>query len=465
MDGPETLRVVFTGQSGLGKRNILSRFCKYVCTRQQLKENFVRCYHAEDHLGVSMTSFLRLGWRDQHRRWKRSIRSALREWENERPPYAFLSLHLSYQWRSRFFSPLSWRDVVEAEESETIRPSLLYYIGEKFQPDYYVTLIDDIQAVQQRVAPTLQQHLRLRELLTWRGFEVFLTDLLAQDTVLRSQPDRDHLDFPFERSPVVAVRHPPEMLYRLLFEPQRPRIYASFPISRTRDTHQGEINRFREALHRVFTVFDPVTIDERPLQSLLQGYRAEYLAKQPELTDPSSVPLLGVRRTLAAADRWYIPPESTLCDEAPRDTELALDEIQEIAVARPAAKIEIDRTIVARDFRLIDQADCVVVYRSLFGEGRPSRGTKEEMQYAAEREPPKAVFLIHNPAAIEAGGDGGPFIPDTFGLEFIEDEDLFQFANLSQPANQDEALKGVVARLEEKAAELTANRLGHRPKS
>ena len=85
--------------------------------------------------------------------------------------------------------------------------------GDLFQPDYCVTLIDDIQAVQRRIASGI--NLRLRELLTWRSFEILLTDLLAKETILKTSRKFNSVDFPFDRSPIVAIRHPPAMLFQI----------------------------------------------------------------------------------------------------------------------------------------------------------------------------------------------------------------------------------------------------------
>src|SRR3989442_11048073 len=63
---------------------------------------------------------------------------------------------------------------------------------------------------------------------------------------------------------VVAVKHSRRMLYRLLFRRDILRIYASFPISDTRDKSKrvAEVNKFRTELESRYTVFDPCTIDE-----------------------------------------------------------------------------------------------------------------------------------------------------------------------------------------------------------
>lgn len=448
----DRLRVVVTGHAGLEKGDVLARLCQYIYSqdpawqavgsnpeyRQRVEKSLAQVYEAETDL--DMLGFLELGWRDQQRLWRRSVSRAIARWEKEDPRYAFFSIHLSYQWHSGFFSPFSWRIEIATDKGEEMEDSLLRFIRDRFKPDYCVALIDDIQAVQHRIAPGI--HIRLRELLTWRNFEILLTDFLAKEAILKIHPDLELVGAPFEYSPVVAIRHPPEMLYRLLAEPECLRIYASYPISRTRDKHRDEIDRFRVALNTRFTVYDPLTIDERPLQKLLKDYREH----------SSNVPALGQQLTLAAEDRWFIPAECTLCGEEPKEIlNFEVNEIDEITRVFPGEKTEIDRTIEARDFRLIDQSDCLVVYRPQFQKGELSGGTEAEIRYAKNTQ--KRVFLIHDPVA------DGLLNPETFDVEFLGGPyRLDHISNLSDLANQGRVLEDLIKRLNENASALVARR-------
>jgi len=113
--------------------------------------------------------------------------------------------------------------------------------------------------------------------MTWRNVELLMADALARE--IAPQDSADMLfKYPFGRSLVLAVKHPPSMLYKLLFEPEkRLRLYISHPISRVRNDvdKRDEIDRFRSAIHKNFVAFEPLPIDERPLETALQRYQED----------------------------------------------------------------------------------------------------------------------------------------------------------------------------------------------
>jgi len=150
---------------------------------------------------------------------------------------------------------------------------------------------------------------------------------------------------------------------------------------------------------------------------------------------------------LSAQDRWTIPAELTLCREPSRDFHLNTDELNEIAKHSEGERTVIDRTIRDRDFRLIDQCDCVVVYRPQFQKGEWSGGTKAEVAYA--RHKGRVALLVHDPDL------DSELTPDAFDLEFREGPDLFnQIGNLADPSNQEKVLDQVIQRLNTLAPEL-----------
>src|SRR6185437_10956936 len=218
---PDKLRVVFTGYAGTSKGQVIRRFAAHI--RRALEADGVMKsveFADAEELIKPLGSFLPLARLAQQSAWMNSVGSAVKQCLSA--DYSFLSLHLSYRWYNRFDSPLSWRPGVYDRESFTTAPKEMFFelIGKEFQPDYFVCLIDDIQAAQRRVeSGDAKIHLRLGEYLTWRNVETFLTDLLAQETILRRDPRMDQLKFPFEHSPVVSSRHPLSMLERYLFEP------------------------------------------------------------------------------------------------------------------------------------------------------------------------------------------------------------------------------------------------------
>ncbi len=434
---PKKLRVILTGHAGVAKGAVAERFVQFVKTQLALDgvERSVAWAEAEEFL-KPMGSFLPMERPSQQRVWYSSVRRKMEMLLSA--DYAFLSLHLSYRWYNRFQSPLSWRPAA----SET----LIQLVGKTFEPDYCVCLIDDIQAAQHRIAVGPEAiHLRLAELLTWRNVEVMLTDLLTQQTVLRRKGIHDSPEFPFDRSPVVSGGHPPEMLFRYLFQPHRARVYASYPIGRTRDdpARRAEIDDFRSGLHAAFCVFDPVTIDELPLQALLEA--------------PNSL------LDLSASLRWPLDSENTLNGQTVSDIKgLKRDQIQEIAqLVDGRDRTELEFSVEERDLRLIDQADCVVVYRPQYSTGlsaddeeyqKPTGGTKAEIDYALKTARP--VYIVHDPKV-----DGSlrrkvlaPHLP-------IGDDHYIEQEGLSEPENRRSALKVLVERLKQREADIVHKRI------
>jgi len=252
------MRIIFTGQTGTTKEEVMKALKREILNHhpeypQDLKScdlrRFVADYNVEDHFRpTTLVSWLETSnQRERERVWKNSLEEILEQEKKENPHHSFLTLHLTFQRKSRFFSPLSWEGALD--------------LIEQFKPDYCVTLFDDIYSIWDRIAPG--SYLRLRETMTWRNIETLMTDSLAKHVAPRDQPAEIHR-YPYKRSPVVSIKHPPEMLYKLLFKPEILKIYAAFPITRTRDDSKkrAEIDHFRNVLHKNFVVFDPLTIDK-----------------------------------------------------------------------------------------------------------------------------------------------------------------------------------------------------------
>jgi len=457
MPEKDGLRVVFTGHTGLKKRNVLERLAEHIfsqdndwCERARLtnpqvrknrEKELVGIYGAEDQL--ENDTFLKQAERDQQRLWRASFLDAMDSWRSAdpKPHYAFLSLHLTYQIYSQFFSPLAWK-IPGHEHPPDPQNVLVKYLRE-FKPHYIVTLIDDVHLVQRRIREN-KYDFRLVELLRWRNVETLMTDILAQQVISEVYRREDSEKYPFEHSPVVAIRHPRNMLFKFLSKPELPRIYASYPISEPRriadDTGSknsiDEINRFREFLHDRFTVFDPVTIDERPMQLLLG---------QPDRNDEDKL-------TLPADAWWPTQGNNSLGGEGLIEIpDLLVSDVKEIATEIGHESSEIDRQIRSRDFRLIDQADCVVVYRPTYCKERWSMGTHSEMLYAQDTG--KRVFVICDPDA------DGPLNKPPFQVD-IPMRDIFDnVTGLDNPDNQKIILEKVSNEIEMIRAKLTQRRL------
>lgn len=384
------LRVIFTGPTGVEKNAVLEPLARRALREAGLPEDlstseargFLQYITVEREIVDLMGSRLPgtferyLDSFNQERQttlWQQALDRILDRLERERPEHVFLSVHCTFYRNSRFFSPLDWNRL------------------RAFKPDVLVTLIDDVYDVWNRVnqrehrAPA-GSYLRLREIAAWRSVEVMVSDLLAQQM------------YPGKQLPnyVVARKHPPTTLHRLLFCPDSLVVYLSFPISHVRRDPRlrAEIDRFRLRLHERYTVFDPLAIDERILRTLCEnrGPDGEVL--------------------LRAEERWPVLPEGQ-GERQDRNypIHLVAPEVEEVL-------LDIDRQTVERDYRLIRQSDCLAVYRPQLG-GIASTGVHSEMMYAREVAT-CPVFVCWPPedGAISQSPFGG------FGLKYDGLDDL-----------------------------------------
>ena len=158
---------------------------------------------------------------------------------------------------------------------------------------------------------------------------------------------------------VVAVKHPVDTVFRLIFKPQSLFIYASFPISSTRNIkrQRQEIDDFRNRLHKEHTVFDPLTIDEKIISFSLDKHGKK-------------------KGKLEKTDRWPIPTGFSMVgdDDIRFPISLKTSEIREVLA-------DIDENVKFRDYRLVSQSDSLVAYRPYYGK-QVHEGVKSEIDFA-----------------------------------------------------------------------------------
>ena len=198
-----------------------------------------------------------------------------------------------------------------------------YYLSQ-LDPDLYVTIIDDYDAIQQRLEATDQWRGRLQlwEILVWRDEEVIITQILARNF----------------RKPhyVIARQEPPEILFDLMFRPERKRAYLSYPITAIEKEQPEQLDKVMEflaELRKYLTVFNPLAMSE----------------------------LERARRLLEGNDKG------------------AALEIMSI----------LDDQTVARDYQSIDQSDMVIVYYPV---KEPSPGVLSELIYGYSHD--KEVYMV-----------------------------------------------------------------------
>lgn len=295
--------------------------------------------------------------------WRRAGLAIAEQLEAVDPRHSLIAAHLTYYTSGRQFSLI---------DIPTIR---------RWRPDCIITLVDDMldihSALRRRDGDRRTNfRLRLREILAWRAAEIAMADLLARN--LYQERAVPHY--------VVSVKHPAEMLYRLIFRRRRyPLVYASFPITAVRDDAElrAEIDGVRQELHRRFIVFDPLTLDEGTPQVFAKAQAAGADAT-PEIT------------IYAAEARWPLPTAGALTEgrQCPYPMTIAPQEALEVWD-------DLENQIRHRDLTMVEQAECVAAYRITLG-GRLSTGMYSELLYASHTaEPARPVLMYADP-----GDDG-----------------------------------------------------------
>ncbi len=242
--------------------------------------------------------------------------------------------------------------------------------------DLYVTLVDNLDAVHERLLRDHDIIHTLKDIMVWREEEILATEILS------------HAIGGHGRYYVLARGHESstaESLVRLMFEPKTKRIYPSFPMSHVMDMPNvlAEIDGFRDALAEHFICFDPGDLDEKRL-----------LFEAAEATKRG---------------------ESKITIEV-HGKKIGFD-VREVIEVAP----DIDSQIYARDFKLIDQSDMIVSYVPELAGGIPglSSGVERELQHAFEGT--KEVYIIWRPKK-----EPSPFITETATKVFPAVDDLFR---------------------------------------
>ncbi len=238
--------------------------------------------------------------------------------------------------------------------------------------DVYITLVENVDAVHERLDREHDVAHTLKDILVWREEEVLATEVLA--AVLRG-----HGAFYVVSNCADALTEPAEALYRLLFEPHRRKAYPSFPMTHVMDEPHvlAEVNAFRRTMADHFTVFDPGDLDERSL-------------------------------LVEAVDATHRGEDTITLTVHNRDVTFSAGDV--VALAR-----DIDGQIYARDFKLIEQADMIVSYIPQLPDGRPglSSGVERELQHAHEAT--KEVYVIWR-----SDREPSPFITETATRVFTD---------------------------------------------
>ncbi len=268
-----------------------------------------------------------------------------------------VNTHATFRWKHGLFHAFDHSQTVELD------------------PDLYVTLVDNLDAVHERLQREHEIHHSLKDILVWREEEIVVTEAMAEAVT-----GYGHALVLSRSNPAINT----QSLYRLMFEPDRKRVYPSFPMTHVLDLPQTllEIEHFRDVLAEHFITFDPADLDEKRLL-----HEAGEATKRGE--------------------------ENIVIEVHGRKVTLSVSEITQVAP-------DIDAQIYARDFKLIEQSDMIVSYIPALPGGRPaiSSGVERELQHAFEST--KEVFVVWRPERAPS-----PFVTKTATAVFKSLDDLF----------------------------------------
>lgn len=273
--------------------------------------------------------------------------------------HVLINTHATFRWKHGLFAAFDF-DQIKA-----------------FNADFYVTLLDNAEAVHQRLLRDHDIDHSLKDVMVWREEELLATEIIANmlkgfGNFFMLSRGRRELTTP--------------TIYRLLFEPHRKKAYLSFPMSHVMDLPETlrEIQDFKRTMAGHFTCFDPADVDEFNLHALAVKAMKEG-ATTIEVDGPVG------RLTLKTADVAQISSD-------------------------------ILGQIYARDFKMIDQSDMIVSLIPELPNGKPaiSSGVERELHHAFEGG--KEVYVVWHCAAMPS-----PFITETATRVFRSSDEAIQY--------------------------------------
>ncbi|MEM9083079.1 MAG: hypothetical protein AAGB34_05730, partial [Planctomycetota bacterium] len=261
---------------------------------------------------------------------------------------------------------------------------------EKFNPDIFVCVVDNIEVVHHRLHEDHDSDATLKDCMVWREEEILATEMLAQA---------------FKKPFYIVSRGRHEMttrtMFRLICREQMKRVYPSFPMSHVVDMPDvlAEIDQFRAALAEHFITFDPGDVDEKLLLDT------------------------AIEAAREGKDNITFEPHSFGGSKTDDPIKVNVRQVLDIAG-------DIDGQIYTRDFKLIDQSHMIVsLVPELPGapiDGKPAKGipglssgVERELQHAFEHA--KDVFVVWKPQK-----DPSPFITETATKVFKSVEEALE---------------------------------------
>jgi adenylate kinase len=351
-------RVVVTGQVGLDKKPFLEQVAKLARDRGQP----LAVCHVGDMMYAEAPDVVRGRILDLPRSRLNTLRRAVFKdivRTTDKVENIIINTHATFRWKHGLFEAFDFDHMTELDA------------------DLYVTLVDNVDAVHERLLREHDVPHTLKDIMVWREEEMLATEILA------------HAIGGHGRFYVLArgqEGQTAESLYRLMFETNRKKVYPSFPMTHVMGMPAvlAEIDAFRAALAEHFICFDPGDLDEKRL--LFEAGEATKRGEQSIAVKVNDHPV---------------------CFSVPDITSVARD---------------IDGQIYARDFKLIDQSDMIVSFIPELENGMPglSSGVERELQHASEGT--KEVYVIWRPEK-----EPSPFVTETATRVFNTVGELFKY--------------------------------------
>ncbi len=316
------MRVIATGQVGVDKGPFLESVRALAQARGQSLEVFhVGQMMYEEAPDVPPGRILNLPITRLNSLRRAVFKEILRRAEQHQN--VIINTHATFRWRHGLFAAFDF-DQLKA-----------------FGADLYISVLDNIEEVHDRLNREHDSSHTLKDLMVWREEE-----LLATEIVANIAKGYGHF-YMISRGRTSSTV---ETMYRLLFEPHRRKVYLSFPITHVMDLPEtlADIARFKAAMSEHFTCFDPADVDE-----YLLHVRAVEALQEGKAT--VNVPCSSGSMTLKTADVAQISGD-------------------------------ILGQIYARDFKMIDQSNMIVSLIPELPDGKPaiSSGVERELQHAFE---------------------------------------------------------------------------------
>ena len=277
----------------------------------------------------------------------------------DRHKHVIVNTHATFRWKHGLFAAFDFDQI------------------KSFKADLYLTLLDNVDAVHQRLLRDHDIDHTLKDVMVWREEELLATEIIAN--MLKGH---GHFFMMSRGRKELTTR----AIYRLMFEPRRKKTYLSFPMSHVMDLPDtlAEIETFKRTVGEHFTCFDPADVDEFSLHT-------------------TALQALQDGRTTVTIDAPAGPLVLKTADVA----QISGDILGQI---------------YARDFKMIDQSDMIVSLIPELPGGKPalSSGVERELHHAFEGG--KEVFVVWRCNAMPS-----PFVTETATKVFRDVDEAIRY--------------------------------------